>query len=82
MLDKKQTQQQHQMIETINNYFLKTVHHLRFTESIGEVNNTQADNANDPNFVISMYNLWNTVITMRKNQIAYSNIVEMNQMII
>ena len=47
-----------------------------FTNCISEINNTQADNANDTDIVMPMYNV--IVIIIR----SYGNILEMNQMII
>ena len=53
-----------------------------FTNCIGEINNTQIDNAKDIDIVMLMYNLIEYSNNYAKRTGSYGNILEMNQIII
>ena len=53
-----------------------------FTNCIGEINNTQIDNAKDIDIVMHMYNLIEYSDTYAKTSGNYGNILEMNQKMI
>ena len=52
-----------------------------FTSCISKINNAEADNAEDLDIVMPMFNSLEYRKIMQKHQLIYDNIVEMNQMI-
>ena len=72
-------QQQLQIIE-IKKYYLK-IAAAPSINFISEINNTQIDDAQDIDIVMSMYNLIGySDILFRKHQEVYGNTIEMNQL--